>query len=131
MDEDGNYCAADIIRWDEERKCYDLYEVKNASSVSEQFVKDAGFQAFLIRKVGLNLDQIYIIFHGQEPYDIMDVTQKANNCADWVSENIGRLGAVVAQNEEVCCDTGIQCATPYECWYYGYCRGVERGEEIQ
>ena len=22
MDEDGNYCAADIIRWDEERKCY-------------------------------------------------------------------------------------------------------------
>lgn len=131
MDEDGNYCAADIIRWDEERKCYDLYEVKNASSVSEQFVKDAGFQAFLIRKVGLNLDRVYIIYHGQEPYDIMDVTQKANNCADWVSENIGRLGTVAAHDEEVYFDTGIQCATPYECWYYNYCRDVERREAAQ
>lgn len=125
MDEDGNYCAADIIRWDKERKCYDLYEVKNSASVSEQFIKDAGFQAYLIREVGLNLNRVYIIFHAQEPYDIMDVTQKANNCAQWVSENIGRLGVVATQEEEVICNTGMQCSCPYECWYYSYCRDLE------
>ena len=125
MDEDGNYCAADIIRWDKERKCYDLYEVKNSASVSEQFIKDAGFQAYLIREVGLNLNRVYIIFHAQEPYDIMDVTQKANNCAQWVSENIGRLGGVATQEEEVICNTGMQCSCPYECWYYSYCRDLE------
>ena len=131
VDDDGNYCAADIIRWDEDRKCYDLYEVKNSATVSEQFIKDAGFQAYLIRKVGLKLEWVYIIYHTQEPYDIMDITQRANNCAGWVSENIGRLGAIAAQNEEVCCDTGIQCACPYECWYYEYCKEVERREDPQ
>ena len=125
MDEKGNYCAADILRWDEDRNCYNLYEVKNSPQVSEQFIKDAGFQAYLIRKSGLSLDKVYIIYHGDEPYDIMDVTQKADNCADWVSENIGRLSAIVEQEEEFFCQTGIQCAIPYGCWYVEYCRTKE------
>ena len=33
MDSDGNYCAADILRWDEASGCYDLYEVKNAPNI--------------------------------------------------------------------------------------------------
>ncbi len=125
MDENGNYCAADILRWDEDRNCYDLYEVKNSPQVSEQFIKDAGFQAYLIRKSGLNLDKVYIIYHGDEPYDIMDVTQKADYCADWVFENIGRLSAIVEQEEELFCQTGIHCAIPYGCWYVVYCRTKE------
>jgi len=125
MDEDGNYCAVDILRWDEDRHCYDMYEAKNAPEVTEQFIKDAGYQAYLIRKTGLKLDRVHIIYHGEEPYDVMDVTEKANGCALWVAENIARLGAVKDQENEVICRTGTQCADPYECWYYGYCRSVE------
>lgn len=32
-----------ILRWNEERNCYDLYEVQNFAEVSEQFIKDTGY----------------------------------------------------------------------------------------
>ena len=128
MDADGNYCAVDILRWSAERDCWDLYEVKNSQEISEQFIKDAGYQAYLIRKIGLELDKVFIIYHAEEPCEIKEVTEQANNCALWVSENIDRLGAIKAQKEEFCCETGIQCAEPYECWYIDYCRMKERGE---
>ena len=38
----NNYCAVDILRKTETG--YDFYEVKNASEVHEQFIRDAGFQ---------------------------------------------------------------------------------------
>ena len=126
LDEDGNYCAVDILKWDPERNCYDLYEVKNSPEVSEQFVRDAGFQAYLIRKTGLKLERVYIIYHGDEPYTMENVTDRANACAEWVAENIDRLGAVREQKEEIFCATGAQCSDPYECWYIGYCQRVEK-----
>ena len=128
MDEDGNYCAVDILRRSAERGCWDMYEVKNSPEISEQFIKDAGYQAYLIRKIGLKLDKVFIIYHAEEPCEIKEVTEQANNCALWVAENIDRLCAIKAQMEEVCCETGIQCVEPYECWYTGYCRMKERGE---
>ena len=128
MDDQGNYCAVDILRWNDERNCYDLYEVKNSVEVSEQFIKDAGYQAYLIRKIGLRLDKVFIIYHGEEPYEIQEVTDQANDCAVWVSENINRLNAVMEQREEVYCEIGIHCSDPYECWYIGFCRMKERGE---
>ena len=44
----NNYCAADILRKTETG--YDLYEVKNAPEISEQFIKDAGFQYYIITR---------------------------------------------------------------------------------
>ena len=70
MDEDGNYCAVDILRRSAERGCWDMYEVKNSPEISEQFIKDAGYQAYLIRKIGLKLDKVFIIYHAEEPCEI-------------------------------------------------------------
>ncbi len=128
MDQDGNYCASDIFKWDDERKCWDLYEVKNSYQVTEQFIKDAGYQAFLIRKCGYNLDRVYIVYHDEEPYNILDVTTKANNCAQWVSENIGHMALIKAQECMPTCSCGIQCVLPYECWYVDYCRSDSKGD---
>ena len=121
MDDLGNYCAVDILRWDEDRCCYDMYEVKNAVEVSDRFVQDAAFQAYLIRKTGLRLERVFIVYHNEEPYDIKEVTTAVQKYASWVDENIGRLGQIKDQPEEVHCKMGIHCACPYECWYYGYC----------
>ena len=126
-DEDGNYCAADILRWDRERGCYDMYEVKNSPEVSEQFVKDAAYQAYLIRKTGLKLEKVFIIYHAEDPYSVREVTEAAAAYGPWVEENLGRLGAVKDQKDEVCCGTGPQCEEPYECWYTGYCHMKEEG----
>ena len=49
----NNYCAADIIRKTEDG--YDLYEVKNTAEVHDQFIRDAGFQYYIISRSGLRI----------------------------------------------------------------------------
>ena len=44
----NNYCALDILR--KTAKGYDMYEVKNTDEVHEQFIKDAAFQYYIIRR---------------------------------------------------------------------------------
>ena len=127
MDSDGDYCAADILRRNEDGSC-DLYEVKDSTEVSGQHIRDAGFQACLIRKAGLTVRRVFLIYHGKEPYDIRDVTEETDALAAWVEENLPRLRGVKEQEEEVCCATGEQCSSPYTCWYVGYCSLGEAGE---
>ncbi len=128
MDGNGNYCAVDILRWDDENNCYDMYEVKNATEITDRFVQDAAFQAYLIRRTGLKLGRVFIVYHSNEPYDIEEVTKTVAKYAPWVDENIDRLGLIKDQHDEVVCEMGVHCACPYECWYYGYCRALAQKE---
>ena len=58
----NNYCAVDILR--KTASSYDFYEVKNASEVHDQFIKDAGFQYYIISRCGLRIGHIFIVIHG-------------------------------------------------------------------
>ena len=42
----GNYCAVDILRRTESG--YEMYEVKNSDGVKDQFVRDIGFQLYIL-----------------------------------------------------------------------------------
>ena len=127
----NNYCAVDILRRTETG--YDFYEVKNTSEVHEQFIRDAGFQYYIISRCGLKIGHIYIVTHGPDednPFVPVDVTRQAKDCYRWVNENIWDLNRMQKEKEEVMVEPGEQCTHPYACWYYGYCHG-ERGEENQ
>ena len=118
----NNYCAADILRRTETG--YDLYEVKNAPAVYDQFVRDAGFQYYIISRCRLNIGRIYIVTHGENeenPFVLNDVTAKAKAYSKWINDNIWDLNRMQKQPEEVHIEPGEQCTKPYECWYYGYC----------
>lgn len=128
MDDKGNYCATDILRKSETG--YEMYEVKNSTEVKEQFIKDAGFQAFIIRnRCHLSLQKVFIVYNSgisESPYEIEDVTKDAFLCANWVADNIDYLGNIKEQPTEVQCYMGMQCSLPYECWYADYCRGQQK-----
>ncbi len=120
----NNYCAADILRKTETG--YDLYEVKNAVEVHEQFVRDAGFQFYIISRCGVRIGKIHIVIHGPDennPFVPVDVTEQAKGYASWVNEHIWDLNRMQKEKEEVQATPGDQCTNPYECWYYGYCHG--------
>lgn len=133
MDADGNYCAVDILRKTENG--YEMFEVKNASKITERFITDAGFQAYLIKeRCGLALERVSIVYNSgfpDTPYVIEDITDKAFACFPMVAENIGRLGAVKEQKQEVKCPRGLQCVAPYECWYADYCYEHEKEDAAQ
>ncbi|MBQ6383055.1 MAG: hypothetical protein IJJ42_05615 [Clostridia bacterium] len=120
----NNYCAVDILRKTETG--HDFYEVKNASQVHEQFIRDAGFQYYIITRSGLKINRIFIVIHGpdeSDPFQPVDVTEQAKKYYTWVNENIWNLNRMQKQREEVPADPGPQCEEPYPCWYYDYCHG--------
>ena len=118
----NNYCAVDILRKTETG--YDFYEVKNAPEVREQFVKDAGFQYYIITRCGLSIGRIFIVTHGpdeENPFVINDVTEEAKGYAPWINENIWVLNRMQKEKDEPAIPPGDHCTNPYECWYYHYC----------
>ena len=118
----NNYCAVDILRKTETG--YDFYEVKNAPEVREQFVKDAGFQYYIITRCGLSIGRIFIVTHGpdeENPFVINDVTEEAKGYAPWIKENIWALNRMQKEKDEPAIPPGVHCTSPYECWYYHYC----------
>lgn len=133
LDAAGNYCAVDILR--RFGAGYEMYEVKNSPEVAERFITDAAFQAYLIReRIGLELTRVSIVYNSGDPsspYMIEDVTDRAFSRFPMIAENIDRLGVIAAQKAEVKCPRGLQCITPYECWYADYCYACEKQEGVQ
>ena len=118
----GNYCAVDILKKVEGG--YEFYEVKNCGTVEDQFVKDVGFQRYIVTRNGIRLKKCFIVYHGLDennPFLIEDVSKKAKEYSETINDNIWRLGKIKSQADEVTMELGEQCSTPYECWYYGYC----------
>lgn len=118
----NNYCAVDILHKTETG--YDFYEVKNAPAVYPQFIKDAGFQYYIIAWCKVNIGKIYIVIHGpdeNDPFVPVEVTEEAKSYYSWINDHIWNLNRMQKQPEEVAMEPGEQCCNPYECWYYGYC----------
>lgn len=118
----NNYCALDILR--KTSTGYDIYEVKNAPAVYDQFVRDVGFQYYIVSRCKVKIGNIYIVTHGNDednPFVINDVTEQAKAYAKWVNANIWDLNRMQKEPEEVQVEVGEQCSKPYECWYYKYC----------
>lgn len=126
----NNYCALDILRKTESG--YDIYEVKNSPAVYDQFVRDVGFQYYIVNRCKVKIGRIFIVTHGEDeenPFVINDVTERAKTYAKWVNDNIWDLNRMQKEPEEVQVQVGEQCYEPYECWYYDYCHNnVEDNE---
>lgn len=76
------------------------------------------------------MGRVYIIYHGDEPYEMEEVTLTVERYASAVEENFDRLRRVKEQTEEYHCEMGLHCACPYECWYYGYCKELAKTEDL-
>ena len=118
----NNYCAVDILR--KRGPVYDMYEVKNASELHDQFVKDAGFQYYILKRCHVPVSRVYIVLHGPDeanPFLPVDVTAEAKGLYNWINDNIWDLNRMQKGQEEVQVEPGECCTKPYECWYCAYC----------
>ena len=127
----NNYCAVDILRKTETG--HDFYEVKNAPEVHEQFVRDTGFQYYIISRSGLKINRIFIVTHGpdeENPFVPVEITKEAKAYYRWINNNIWGLNRMQKEPEEVQIEPGEHCTNPYECWYYDYCHGCNKDTQM-
>ena len=126
----NNYCAVDILR--KTGTGYDLYEVKNAPTVQEQFIRDAAFQYYIVRRCKLPVGRVFLVLHGpdeKEPFLPVEVTEQVKSLYTWVNDHIWDLNRMQKQGAEIEIAPGEQCTVPYDCWYYGYCHRSDAAEE--
>jgi len=131
FDFDGCFCAVDILHR-VEGDVWELYEVKDSPEVKPQFIADAGYQAWVLDKCGVQLDGVYVVYHYDDeldPFEPVDVTEEAIEFARIVDENIDRLMQVKGAKAEVTCPMGEQCDHPYGCWYKEYCSALAAESE--
>ena len=91
----NNYCAVDILR--KRGPVYDMYEVKNASELHDQFVKDAGFQYYILKRCRVPVNRVYIVLHGPDEANLflpVDVTTEAKGLYSWINDNIWDLNCM-------------------------------------
>ena len=121
-----NFCSVDILR--RVNGGYEIYEVKDCETVETQFIKDVGFQKWILEKCKVNVVACYVVYHGADennPFLIKDVTAEAKSYSYEVDDNIWVLGRIKKQEEEPCVKMGEQCHCPYDCWYLDYCKKLQ------
>lgn len=122
----GNYCAVDILKLTENG--YEMYEIKNSDSVKEQFVKDAAFQYYILKKCGLRVPKVFIGYNNNGELAFSEVTALCRKYYTLINDNIFRLNKVKFAKTEPCAEMGDRCDYPYECWYKEYClKNAEEG----
>lgn len=118
----NNYCAVDILRKTVDG--YSMYEVKNSLNISEQFVKDAGFQYYILSRCKIPVSGIFLVLNSgnaDQPFATVDITSEAKTYTKWINDNIWNLNRMQKNREEPQIEPGLQCSRPYECWYHAYC----------
>ena len=132
------FCRADILVAADEGS-WDLYEVKSSTSVKEQHVTDAAFQAWTIEGAGLPLRSINVVHvdtgyvYPGGAYDpaglltTVDVTSPARAFMPVVPETLAQL-EVVLNGPEPDVVIGSRCASPYPCDFKEHCHSFLRGD---
>lgn len=127
----GCFCAVDILHR-VDKDVYELYEVKNSPEMKDHFIYDAGYQAWVVDKCGVQLDGVFVVYHYDDEYDPfepVDVTEETVEFAQVVDESIDRLKAAKNSVSEIEAECGEQCTCPYECWYREYCESLKAAKE--
>ena len=64
-------------------------------TLTEQFIKDVGFQRWILEKCGIKVVSCFVVYHGEDennPFVIKDVSQEARS---YVITSRNKLDAVV------------------------------------
>jgi len=131
FDHNGFFCAVDILHR-VDGNVWEMYEVKDSPEVKPQFIADAGYQAWVLDKCGIELDGVFVVYHyddEDDPFEPVDVTEEAIEFAHTVDENIYRLDELKKSKAEVMAEMGERCSAPYECWYCDYCNKLREKTE--
>ena len=110
---------------------YRMVEVKSSTSVKDYHLTDAAIQSWVAEQANLPLTSVEIAhidnsfvypgggdYHGLLHY--ADITEQISELKAEVPNWI-KAARETLSGEEPCIAPGIQCDTPFECSFYGYC----------
>ena len=126
----GNFCSVDILV--KKGNKYEIYEVKSSTTLKDVYIKDASYQYYVLKSLGLDVTKVSIVYlnrnyirHGdldlKKLFIITDVTSMVESMFDEVGENIKGINEYMEAKTEPNDDIGECCFTPYSCPFFKYC----------
>lgn len=123
--------VADIVS--NEESGVKVYEVKSSTSISENYIRDAALQYWVITNCGYKVKDFSIVYinnkyirNGELELDKLFITESVLKLIlpmqKWISENVMRFKRVLEKNVVPQIDIGEHCYDPYTCGFYNYCR---------
>lgn len=113
-------------------KGWKIYEVKSATSVTDQYIDDTSVQYYIITKCGNKIDDISVVYINnqyvkkgdidvKQLFNIESVLDKVKHLQDKVEKKIAEFKKILASKKEPMMDIGPHCSKPYDCDFFGHC----------
>lgn len=126
----SNFCSVDILS--KKGSTYEIYEVKSSTEVSDIYIDDAGYQYYVLTKLGYNVEKVYIVHinnkyvrHGELELDKLftkeDVTVLVHERLEEIDKNIKEINEYMKNTSEPAEDLDTKCFKPYPCPFFKYC----------
>ena len=58
---EGLYCAVDLLRRDEERGGWAIYEVKSSTQIKDYYIADVSYQKYVLEHCGVKVTGVYLV----------------------------------------------------------------------
>ena len=126
---DNIFVKVDILR--ENQGVWEIYEVKNSTSVKDVHYDDIALQYHVLKGAGISVSKTFLVHlnnqyirNGEievgELFTIEDLTADVMARQDLVMDEITKMREIL-NGEMPDIDIGGHCSDPYECDFGGYC----------
>ena len=124
---DGNFCSVDILKNNPDG--VEIYEVKSSTNVEKIYLDDISYQAWVLKKCGLNVKKCYLVYINNKYvfnkeldihkyFKIEDVTSDLD---ENIEVKVNKLKKVIDIDVEPNIDLSNSCHEPYDCPFFNYC----------
>jgi hypothetical protein len=110
---------------------WELYEVKGATSVKEEYLNDVSVQYYVLAGSGLPVSKTFLVYLNNEYvrqgdiniselFNMDDLTQEVEGNQVFITDELFKMRSMI---ESSCphIDIGPQCSSPYDCDFSEYC----------
>jgi hypothetical protein len=126
------YCRTDIIKKNETEDVWDIYEVKSACKIKNEYFADLAFQKMCLREAGLKAGRLFVIYinnkyvkNGEiEPEKILivrDVSKEADALSEKTRLDAIEMEKLIGLRQEPQTRILKQCRNPYSCMFVDHC----------
>ena len=113
-------------------KGWELYEVKGATSVKDQNLKDVAVQYYVLTGSGLEVSKVSLVYlnneyirHGDINFDelfkVEELTTNSIEKQPFIKEELIKLRSILSEESCVNIDIGPYCYSPYDCDFIEFC----------
>ena len=124
---DDLYFRADILK--KTKTGWHLIEVKKATSVKDEYIKDCAIQTLVMEAAGIKLQTISLRHINNKMvypdftnfFETVDITKEVRAELSNIKKEIVSLQKTVKEIKEPKKSIGVHCSSPYECPYKAQC----------